>query len=49
MQERSGTYEKALREKSRIIQQTERDNMYKKGRSTLLSLVLSVLLRLFSV
>ncbi|KAF7800002.1 hypothetical protein EIP86_011245 [Pleurotus ostreatoroseus] len=31
--ERSNTYERALREKSRIIQQTERDNIHKKGRN----------------
>ena len=33
LQERSNTYEIALREKSRIIRQVERENMQKKGRS----------------
>lgn len=35
MQERSNAYEKALREKSRVIRQIERENMQRKGRSEL--------------
>ena len=39
LKERSNAYEKALREKSKIIRQTEMGNMKQKGRSASLHLV----------